>query len=682
MDYKKNPPDKFKDIEDLSRKEAVREIDTLREGIDYHDYRYYVKNDPVISDARYDKLFNRLQELETAFPDLQRPDSSTRRVGAAPVDKLEKIDHTSSMLSLNAALEQKEIRNFYDFIRQRVDPKNPAFVLEPKFDGFSVELVYKDGRLKYGATRGDGRTGEDITHNLKTIPAIPVRLPETKDRPDFIAVRGEVFMPKRKFQELNRRRIENDREPFANPRNAAAGIMRQLDPKNVADKPLDVVFYEILKISDYQPETHWQVLKKFPEWGFKTVGYNKKGGSFDEIKDYHEKMATAREDINFDIDGVVVKLDRYDQREKLGVRQRSPRWAFAWKFPPKEEITRLEDIVVQVGRTGMLTPVALLQPVDVGGVTVSRATLHNEDEVRKKDVRPGDKVRIVRAGDVIPEVMERVKQPGRKRAEEFSMPDDCPACGAGIYREGAYYFCPGKLRCPPQIVGGIVHYASRQALDITGLGDKTATDMVKRGLVNDIADLYRLEKEDLLKLEGFADKSARQLHDAIRSATNPDLDRFLYALGIRHVGRRMAGVLAREFGRFDKIRETGRDELEAIPEIGPEIAAGIREFFTHDKNREVLDRLAKAGLKVRPAEKKDRSDVLSGKTFAFTGELDNYTRREAQDLVEQHGGRAVSGISGNTDFVVAGEDPGKKYEEAKQHRVKIINEKNFEEIIP
>ncbi|MDZ7700395.1 MAG: NAD-dependent DNA ligase LigA [Deltaproteobacteria bacterium] len=448
MDFKKNPTKTFKDIDQMTQQEARKEVDALREGIDYHDYLYYVKNQPEISDARYDKLFHRLQELEDAFPDLQSDQSPTQRVGAKPVSELRKVEHATPMLSLNAGLDEKEIKRFIDFVRRHIEGENVEFVLEPKFDGFSVELVYENGELKYGATRGDGETGEDITRNLKTIHTIPLRLRNGNGTPDVLSVRGEVFMRKQGFQELNKERIEKGEDPFANARNAAAGTMRQLDPKNVADKPLDILFYDILYIEGDELTSHWDVLKHFPRWGLKTDTNNRKASSFKEIRSYHERLSEKRDDVEYDIDGIVIKLNNYTQRERLGVRQRSPRWAMVWKFPPKEEITTLEDIVVQVGRTGMLTPVALLQPVDVGGVTVSRATLHNEDEVKKKDVRPGDTVRIARAGDVIPEVVERIPKPGQKRQEAFAMPGKCPACGADVYREGAYYFCSGRLTCP------------------------------------------------------------------------------------------------------------------------------------------------------------------------------------------------------------------------------------------
>jgi len=681
MDFEKNPPENLKDIDKMTKGEARREVDALREGIDYHDYLYYVKNRPEISDALYDKFYRRLQELEKAFPKLQSDRSPTQRVGAELVGKLKKVEHIAPMLSLNAALEEEEVEKFYDFVRRQTDRKTVNFVLEPKFDGFSVEIVYEKGALKYGATRGDGEVGEDITQNLKTIHTVPLRLRKEKERPALLSVRGEVFMPKKGFQQLNRRRIENGKEPFANPRNAAAGTIRRLDPKTVADMPLDILFYEVLHIENNKPASHWDVLKLFPKWGLKTDAHNKRSSSSEEIKTYHKKVSEKRDDFEYDIDGIVIKLDSYKQRESLGVRQRSPRWAFAWKFPPKEEVTKLEDIVVQVGRTGMLTPVALLQPVDIGGVTVSRATLHNEDEVRKKDVRPGDRVRIARAGDVIPEVVDRVKEPGKKRKKVFSMPEKCPACQADVYKERAYYFCSGRLKCPPQVTGGIIHYASREALNIKGLGEKTTAAIVEKGLVTDISDLYRLTEDDLLALEGFAQKSARQLHQAIQRAKNPKLDRFLYALGIRHVGKRAARILSQKFGSLANLKKADRKRLEKIPEIGPEIAESVRGFFRQDENWQVLKNLSEAGVKVQKMHTERESRVLEEKTFVFTGKLEEYTRQEAETLVEDLGGHATSSVSGETDYVVVGEDPGSKYEEARKQKTKIIDEKEFKKLL-
>jgi len=681
MDFKRNPPGHFKDVEKLGKEEVRREVEALREAIDYHDYLYYVKNSPRISDARYDKLFHRLETLEDAFPDLRSENSPTQRVGAEPVSQLKKVEHTAPMLSLNAALEEEEVKRFCDFVRRGTDQKEVTFVLEPKFDGLSVEVVYKGGALTYGATRGDGQVGEDITRNLKTIHTVPLNLRTEKDPPGFLSVRGEVFMPKRGFQRLNKERIEKGEEPFANPRNAAAGTMRQLDPKNVVDKPLDILFYEVLHVENGRPPSHWEVLKKLPQWGFKTDAHGRKSTSFEEIAAYHEEMARERDKFACDIDGVVIKVDSFAQREELGVRQRSPRWAFAWKFPPKKEATTLEDIVVQVGRTGVLTPVALLQPVDVGGVTVSRATLHNEEEVKKKDVRPGDRVRIERAGDVIPEVVGRIEKPGKKRSRPFSMPRKCPACGADVYKEGAYYFCSGRLKCPPQLIGSIVHYASREALNIKGLGEKTAADMVKKEQVRDISGLYGLTKDMLLKLDGFAEKSASQLHEAIQGTRRPRLDRFLYALGIRHVGQRVARILAGAFGSLQALRQASRKDLEGVSEIGSEIAASVAGFFGQRENQKVLDNLENAGLKVQEMPRKQGAGALEGKTVVFTGGLEDYTRQEAERLVEKLGGRAASSVSGQTDYVVAGEDPGGKYEEAKKRNIKVLDEKGFKKLL-
>jgi DNA ligase (NAD+) len=683
MAFKKNPRTTFKSVTKITREEARKEVEALREGIEYHNYLYYVKDQPAISDAVFDKLFRRLQELEEAFPELQSPTSPTRKVGAPPLDKLTKVKHTAPMLSLNSALSEAEAEEFDRFIRRNAGTDAIAYVLEPKFDGFSVEVVYRNGIFEYGATRGDGETGEDISENLKTIRPLLLRLQQPKGEklPEYLAVRGEVIMPKKAFQKLNKERVERGETPFSNPRNAAAGIMRQLDSKKVADKPLDIFFYEVLKIEGLELATHWQELQKFPQWGLKTDAHNSRCSSFAEIKAFREKLAAGREDFGYEIDGVVIKLDDLRLREKLGTRERSPRWAFAWKFPPKKEVTTLEDIVVQVGRTGMLTPVALLEPVDVGGVTVSRATLHNEDEVRKKDVRPGDKVRVARAGDVIPEVVERIAEPGKKRGREFSMPKRCPVCRSEVSREGAYYFCPAGLSCPAQLIGHILHYASRNALNIEGLGDQIARQMVEREMVKDVADLYRLTVADLLELEGFAEKSARNLYEAIQSAKQVRLDRFVYALGIRHIGEHVARLLAEEFKSLDRLSQASREDMEKIHGIGSEIAQSTEAFFAQEENRRVLKKIVEAGIQVEDMPAYKANLLLRGKSFVFTGELENYSRDEAKEIVENLGGRASSSVSGATDYVVAGRNPGSKLEEARKHGVTVIDEAEFEKLV-
>ncbi|MFW6102043.1 MAG: NAD-dependent DNA ligase LigA [Chloroflexota bacterium] len=681
MDFKKNPRTDFKIIDKISKGEAKEEIEALREGIEYHNYLYYVKNKPEISDATYDKLFKRLQELEEAFPEFESPDSPTQRVGTEPVSKLKKVGHAAPMLSLNAALEEKEVADFVDFVQRNAEDEQATFILEPKFDGASVEVVYENGKYKYGSTRGDGETGEDISENLKTIPSIPLHLQKGNGIPSSLALRGEVFMLKKGFHELNKERVEKGEEPFANPRNATAGLLRQLDSRMVAGRPLDVRFYDVLAIAGQELSSHWEMLEQFSRWGLKTDPHNERCSSLAEIKEKYQELLDNRDELEYEIDGLVIKLNDLALRDKLGTRQRSPRWAMAWKFPPKQEISRIEDIVVQVGRTGKLTPVALLQPVDVGGVTISRATLHNEDEVHRKDIRVGDKVRVARAGDVIPEVVERVEEPEGKREKEFTMPRKCPACGSEVTREGAYHFCPAGLSCPPQLIGRVVHYASREALNIEGLSEKTAKQLVDRGLVSDIADLYKLSADDILKLEGFAQKSATQLHDAIRATRKPRLDRFLYALGIRHVGEHMAQVLARNFRTLDALQQANRDQLQEIPEVGPEVAASVEEFFQEEENKKVLNRLFDAGMKVEAMPERKGKLPLDGKTFVFTGSLEKYTRSEAEKTVESLGGRPASSVSSNTDIVVAGKEPGSKLDEAKKEGVKIIDEAEFEKLI-
>jgi DNA ligase (NAD+) len=683
MDLKNNPPAVFKDLKKLTPARARGEVEALREAIDHHNYLYYVKSDPKIADAAYDRLFRRLQELEEAFPELQSPTSPTRRVGAAPVSELRKVRHTAPLLSLNSVLDETEAGDFDDFIRRNVDGKPVRYVLEPKFDGFSVEVVYRAGLFAYGATRGDGTTGEDISENLKTIGPLALRLqhPAGEKPPAFLAVRGEVIMSKKSFLKLNKEKVERGEAPFANPRNAAAGTMRQLDPKKVAAMPLDIFFYDILQVEGREFASHWEELEQLPAWGLKTDSHSRRAETFEEVKRYRDKLGEERDSLDYEIDGIVVKLDDLRLRDEIGMRERSPRWAMAWKFPPKKEVTTLEDIVVQVGRTGILTPVALLSPVDVGGVTVSRATLHNEDEVLKKDLRVGDKVRIARAGDVIPEVIERIPEPGEKRGQPFAMPKTCPVCGTAVLREGAYYFCPAGLSCRAQLIGHILHYASRYAMNIDGLGEKIAAQLVDREMVKDVADLYALGTGGLLELEGFAEKSAENLQRSIRSAMTPKLDRFLLGMGIPQVGRHVARVLAEKYRSLEKLEMAREDDLRETPGVGPEIARSVAEFFSEEKNRAVLRKIRQAGVVVEAMPESRLGRALEGKTFVFTGELAGLKRSEAQAIVTELGGRAASSVSKSTDYVVVGENPGSKYDDARRLGVTVLDEAAFRELI-
>ncbi len=679
MDFKKGQPSEFKDIGGMSPEEARAEIEALREAIEYHNYLYYVKDKPVISDTAYDSLFRRLQQLEDAFPQFQSPNSPTQRVGGQPVSELKKVQHAAPMLSLNSVITESEVKGFIDFIRRNADGQPVAFVLEPKFDGVSIEVVYENGSFQYGATRGDGFTGEDISHNLKTIPAIPLRL-QGGTAPRFLSVRGEAVLIKAGFNQLNREKVERGEEPFANPRNAAAGLLRQLDPAMVRGRPFDVRFYELLRIEGEEPGSHWELLEKLAGWGLKTDPHNTRAATFEQVQEIYNRLCDERDNLEYEIDGMVIKLDDYRLRATLGTRQRSPRWALAWKFVPREGITRVVDIVVQVGRTGILTPVALLEPVDVGGVTISRATLHNLDEIRRKDIRRGDKVRVARAGDVIPEVVERIPEPDRQREAEFEMPRHCPACGTAVVREGAYHICPAGLLCPAQLVATIIHYTSREAMNIEGLSGKTAQRLVEKGLVRDMSDLYHLTVKDIMTIEGYAQKSATQLYSSIQSAKEAPLDRFLYALGIRHVGERAAQALARHFRDIDAIIGASIEDLRRVPGIGPEIARSVYEFFHAERNRAVLTRLKQAGVKLREMLGRE-SLPLRGITFVFTGSLERYTRPEAEQLVRSLGGTAATSVTRQTDYLVAGEKPGSKLDGARELGVKIIDESEFERLV-
>jgi DNA ligase (NAD+) len=682
MAFKKNPQTDFKPIGKLSKEQARREIEALREGIEYHDFLYYVKDQPVISDETYDKLFRRLQDLEQAFPELASPDSPTQRVGGRPAARLEKVRHTAPMLSLNAVTKEKEVEGFVRMVRREAGSEHIEYTAEPKFDGFSVEVVYEGGAFVRGTTRGDGGTGEDISQNLKTIRAVPLHLRNGKQGvPSSLAVRGEVFMRKDEFQQLNKVRVEHGEEPFANPRNAAAGTVRQLDPNKVASTALDIVFYDILDMRDRAFRSDWEMLQQLPRWGLRTDPHNRQCTSLEQIEQYHTEMSKQREKLDYEIDGVVIKLDNYTLRAKLGMRQRSPRWALAWKFEPKHDVTILKDIVVQVGRTGVLTPVALLEPVNVGGVTVSRATLHNESEIRRKDIRVGDTVRIERAGDVIPEVVERIGQPGQRRGKPFSMPNRCPICGTEVRWEGAFHYCPNALSCRGQLVGRIIHYASWDAMNIEGLGRKTVQELVTRRMVQSIADLYRLSVDDLKQIERFAEKSAGQLHDAIQRAKTARMDRFLYALGIHRVGQHAAQAVAWHFGSMKALEKAELGKIEAVEDIGSATAQGLYSFFHQEETRQALHQLYDAGVEVEPMPARPRKGPLEGKRFVFTGELEGYTRQEAAQQVEHLGGAATVTVSDKVDYVVVGHDPGRKLDEAKRKNVKTIDEKAFRKLV-
>jgi DNA ligase (NAD+) len=665
----------------MDRSEAERQIEQIRQQLHEHNYRYYVLDDPQITDAEYDQLMRRLQELEAAFPDLVRPDSPTQRVGATPLAAFGTVVHALPMLSLDNAFSPEEVRDFEARLTRQLAAREPIeYIAEPKIDGLAVELVYDDGLLVQGSTRGDGVRGEDITQNLRTIKTIPLRLIASAQSsiPRRLDVRGEVYLTKRNFQRLNARREEEGASTFANPRNAAAGSLRQLDPRITAGRPLEIFCYGVGHVEGVTFQSHWDVLQNLSQWGFRVNPHCERCQGIGAVLNYYGRLREQREDLPYEIDGVVLKVNLRTLQEALGTRSRSPRWALAYKFEPKQAVTRVKEIAVQVGRTGALTPVALLEPVQVAGVEVSRASLHNPDEVARKDVRTGDWVVVQRAGDVIPEIVEVLK--ARRTGEEkpFEMPTRCPICGSAVVRleDEVVPRCVG-LTCAAKLKESIVHFASKRGMDIDGLGDKTVDQLVERGLVKDIGDLYSLTTDDLLKLARLADKSAGNLIAALERSKQTTLPRFLYALGIRHVGEHVADVLARQYSGWPALQQASYDELQGVHEIGPRIAQSIVAFFQDAGNQAVLEKLHRGGVRATTVAQPAVHQSLRGKTLVFTGELQAYTRAEAKRLVEARGGRTTSSVSRSTSYVVAGDDPGSKLDQARKLGVSVLHEDDF-----
>ena len=655
----------------------------LKNEIRRHDYLYYIKDCPKVSDSLYDRLFRELIELEQVHPELVTPDSPSQRVGAPPLDELVKVPHEQPMLSLDSIVEQREVQAFDQRMKRELETPSIEYSAEPKFDGLSVELMYDHGIFTRGATRGDGAIGEDVTVNLRTIRSLPLQLHAQSSLPDHLVVRGEVYMRLADFQALNRRITERGDDAFANPRNAAAGSLRQLNSTITATRPLVVTCYEIMALSTPAPPTHWNELERLAQWGFPVPTHRRLCASIDEVVTFHRETESMRDQLPYEIDGVVVKVNRRDWQYRLGMKSRSPRWAIAYKFLPRKEITIVQDIVVSVGRTGTLTPVALLKPVEVGGVTISRATLHNADEVARKDIRVGDTVKVERAGDVIPAIAERVPILGEQRSTPFCMPDHCPVCRSSVGREGAYFYCTGQLVCGAQLKGAIEHFASKHALNVNGLGNKTVAQLVDEGLVRSLADLYRLTKADLIQLEGFADRSATLLLESISGSKTVSLDRFLMGLGIRQVGQHIAKVLAREFGSLEKIMSADPERFQQIREIGPEISESLAVYWSEPRNREVIAQLQESGVQIAPgmATGDRMKSLLAGKIFVFTGGLDHFTRNNAQQVVEEAGARVSSSLSKKTSYLVVGREPGSKLDQARTLGVTTLTEQEFAALI-
>jgi DNA ligase (NAD+) len=678
--YLRDPPTEFTPVDELTREAAEEQAEQLREAIREHDRRYYVKADPFVADRTYDVLFDRLSTLEEAF-DLASADSPTQRVGGEPVDELETVEHVAPMLSIDQSVEEADVRAFDRRVRDAVG--DVTYVCEPKFDGLSVEVVYENGSFQRAATRGDGQKGDDVTAQVRTVRSVPLRL--RGDPPETLAVRGEVYMPRDAFTRHNRERVEAGDEPFANPRNAAAGTLRQLDPSVVADRPLACFFYDVMAASDgAEPETQTEALARFADWGLPVADRVETVDDVAAAIEYRNDLMADRDDLNYEVDGTVIKVDSRDAREELGATARAVRWAFAYKFPARREATTVEDIVVQVGRTGRLTPVALLDPVDVGGVTVSRATLHNPDEIASLGVDVGDRVRVKRAGDVIPHVDEVVE----KRSDGvFAFPDTCPICDSPVERDGPLAFCTGGLACEAQLERAIEHYGSRKGLDIEGLGGERVAQLVDEGLVGGLADLYRLSVADLAALEGWGERSAEKLLGEVDDAREPPLDAFLAALGIPEVGESTARNVAREFTSVDALPladdadfDAFEERLQTVPDVGPTVAHHVREFFQNPENRVALTDLLDE-VDPQDVEVDDGDAPLDGLTFVFTGSL-SVSRSAASDLVERHGGRVTSSVSSNTSYLVVGDSPGQtKRDDAEANEVPELSEAEFETVL-
>lgn len=674
----------------MTREQAQARIDELRKLIEYHNYRYYVLDQPEISDEEYDRLFQELVSLETQFPELVTADSPTQRVGAPPLDAFPEHLHREVMLSLDNAFSEEDLRAFDQRVKRFLDLPSDApleYTCELKIDGLAVSLTYENGVLMVGATRGDGVRGEDVTPNIRTVRQIPLRL-RTENLfdtpPPIIEVRGEVYLSYREFERINREREQAGEPLFANPRNAGAGSLRQLDSRITARRHLRFWAYGIGYTEGVEFQTHWEVLQQLKAWGFPVNPHTRLANGIEEAILYCREWSTRRAELDYATDGVVIKVNRLDLQRQLGATQRAPRWAIAYKYPAEQAKTVIREVRWQVGRTGVLTPVAIMEPVPVGGVTVSRATLHNLDEIRRKDIRVGDTVIIQRAGEVIPEVVSVVVESRTGREQIIEPPALCPVCGARVERveDEAALRCI-NLACPAQIVERIRHFTSRNAMNIEGLGEKWVQRLFELGYIRDPADLYTLHehRDALVSLERSGEKLVSNLLNAIEKSKQAGLDRLIFALGIRQVGEHASRLLAEHFGSLHALMQASEDELTAIAGIGPETAREIVEFFSRPENKEVIEKLRRAGVKMTIERAQPRATPFAGMTFVFTGELQAYTREEAEALVRSLGGRATSSVSKATSFVVAGPGAGSKLQKAIDLGIPILNEQQFLEMV-
>ena len=663
---------------------AKHEIEELRDKLRHHEYLYYVLDQPEISDAAYDRLMKRLEELEAAHPQLITPDSPTVRVGGTPREGFQTVQHGRPMLSLDNAFSYDQLRDFDRRVRQGSGREKIEYIAEHKFDGLSISLQYQNGALARGVTRGDGRTGEDVTPNVKTIRSVPLRVDPVALKklklPSTFEVRGEVLMTRKSFEAMNRQQEEAGAKIFVNPRNAAAGSVRVLDPSVTARRRLEFFAYYLLVDGEVPFPKHSESLQALKQLHFRASEDWKLCDGLDEVLKYCDAWEPKREDLPYEIDGVVIKVNSLGIQHELGYTAKAPRWAIAYKYPARQETTVVNDIRVQVGRTGTLTPVAVLEPVQVGGVTVSRSTLHNMDEIDRLGLQIGDTVLIERAGEVIPHVLKVTKEGANRKP--FRMPKNCPECGSAIHRaEGEVAYRCVNAACPAKRKESLLHFASRHAMDINGLGDKIVDQLVDKGMVKDVADLYSLKIDDVANLERMGEKSAQNLLDQIAASKKHTLARLIYALGIRMVGERTGQLLAEHFSSLDELAAAKEEQLFEVGEVGPKVAAAIAEFFSEPPNRQIIKKLEKAGVRPTAEKRVQKSQKLAGKSFVFTGSLANRSREDAGQLVMQHGGKVSGSVSKKTDYVVVGADPGSKYDKAKQLGVPILTEPEFEKLL-
>ena len=659
---------------------AEKKVKDLHNLLNQYNYEYYVLDQPSVPDAEYDRLMRDLIELEEQFPELKTEDSPTQRVGGEILDMFEKVEHQSQMLSLGNAFNEQDLRDFDRRVRQGAG-EEVSYVCELKIDGLAVSLRYEDGLFILGATRGDGTIGENITANLKTIRSIPLRLKESVT----MEVRGEAFMPRRSFEKLNKAKEENGEEPFANPRNAAAGSLRQLDPRLAAKRNLDIYVYGIANVGDTGVVSHSDGLDYLDSLGFKTNKERKKCESIEEVIEYVQGWTDKRPNLSYDIDGIVIKVDSLEAQEQLGATAKSPRWAIAYKFPAEEVVTKLRDIELSVGRTGVVTPTALLDPVRVAGTTVQRASLHNEDLIREKDIKIGDQVVVKKAGDIIPEVVNVLADRRTGEEQDFNMPTHCPECESELVRlDGEVALRCINPKCPAQIREGLIHFVSRNAMNIDGLGEKVISQLFAENLIKDVADIYKLTYEQLIKLERMGEKSVNNLLQAIQNSKGNSLEKLLFGLGIRHVGAKAAKTLAQEFSHMEALEKASRDDLTAINEIGEKMADSIVSFFEQEEAHELIAELKAAGVNMayngpKPVSAESSDSFFAGKTVVLTGKLEIMSRNEAKDKIEALGGKVSGSVSKKTDVVIAGEDAGSKLTKAQELGVEVWNEERLVE---